>query len=212
LLKNFSDNLFEVGLVEKMSAEKEATDYQTIQLDKYASYDWRDKLVIKREGAEYFMEHTTEQRSRINYGILLHRVLAHISYKQQAEASLQQLHVQNVITDDECKVLTEKVSQLIDHPVIGNWFSKEWEVLTEVPVLVPGGRQSRMDRVLLGKKKTVVIDYKTGEKREQDRKQVESYAGLLSEMKYPNVEAYLLYLDPLEVVEVVKGSTLQLEF
>lgn len=201
-----------IGLIETGSIDKAGTEYTSLQLDRYASYDWREKLIIKREGSEFFLDRVTDQRAKINYGILLHKVLAHIHYKHDAEASLQELHVQNVITNDECRVLTEKVSQMMKHPVIAAWFNKEWDVLTEVPVLIPGGKQSRMDRVLLGKKKTIVIDYKTGENREQDRRQVESYAGLLSEMKYPNVEAYLLYLDELEVVEVAKGSTLQFEF
>jgi CRISPR/Cas system-associated exonuclease Cas4 (RecB family) len=63
---------------------------------------------------------------------------------------------------------------------------------------------------MFGKKNTVIIDYKTGVKKDQDRKQVEGYAGLLTQMGYPNVQGYLLYLEELEVVEVLAGSTLSL--
>ena len=65
---------------------------------------------------------------------------------------------------------------------------------------------------MLGKKKTVIVDYKTGAKKDRDREQVEGYAGLLAQMGYPNVHGYLLYLDNMEVVEVLAGPTLSLGF
>lgn len=79
---------------------------------------------------------------------------------------------------------------MMGHPIVGGWFGKEWEVRTEVPVLIPGGKQSRIDRVMIGRKNTVIVDYKTGEKKEQDRRQVEGYAGLLTQMGYPNVQGF----------------------
>ncbi len=63
---------------------------------------------------------------------------------------------------------------------------------------------------MIGAKRTVIIDYKTGEKKGQDRKQVEEYASVLSQMGYPNIEAYLLYFDGMEVVEVASRSNLSL--
>lgn len=211
LAANFIDGQLTIGSLERLS-EGASKDSNTVSLNEYASYDWREKLVIKREGAEFFLDEVSDKRASINYGILLHKILAHIKYKSEAMSSLKELHIQNVITEDELIILNQKVEMLMNHPIISGWFSKEWEILTEVPVLIPGGTQSRIDRALIGKKKTIVIDYKTGEKRSKDRKQVENYAGLLSEMGYPNVEAYLLYLDDLEIIEVVSGSTLSLEF
>ncbi|MCB0492714.1 MAG: PD-(D/E)XK nuclease family protein, partial [Cyclobacteriaceae bacterium] len=167
-------------------------------------------LVIKREGAEFFEEGISEKRASINYGILLHRLLAHIKYKSEAESVLNELHIKNEFTEEERVVLSGALKKMLDHEVVSSWFGKEWEVRNEVPVLIPGGRQSRIDRVMFGKKNTVIIDYKTGAKKDQDRKQVEGYAGLLTQMGYPNVQGYLLYLEELEVVEVLAGSTLSL--
>jgi major membrane immunogen (membrane-anchored lipoprotein) len=80
-------------------------------------------------------------------------------------------------------------------------------VKTEAAVLLPGDRQKRMDRVMFGKSRTVIVDYKTGEKSAGDREQVEQYVAVLGAMGYTQVSAYLVYLQNNEVVEVVSGST-----
>ncbi|MCB0489641.1 MAG: UvrD-helicase domain-containing protein [Cyclobacteriaceae bacterium] len=212
LAAQFKDDQLVIGTLKKLNVEDEGEEYLPATLNHYASFDWRQKLVIKREGIEFFEESVSEKRAKINYGILMHRLLAHIPHKQEAEAVLNELHIQNLFTEEEKNILLPQLKAMMAHPVIGTWFDKQWEVRTEVPVLIPGGRQSRIDRVMIGRKNTVIIDYKTGEKKQQDRTQVESYTGLLSQMGYPNVEGYLLYLDEMEVVTVVKGSTLSLEF
>ncbi len=210
LLPYFTGNQLQIGSLELLNNAVSKNDYLHESLKQYASFDWRQKLVIKREGAEYFEEAISGKRASINYGILLHRLLAHVKYKTEAENVLNELHIQNTFTEEERKVLAVALKKMLDHEVVSSWFGKEWEVRTEVPVLIPGGKQSRIDRVMIGKKNTVIIDYKTGAKKEQDRRQVEGYAGLLTQMGYPNVQGYLLYLDELEVVEVLSGSTLSL--
>lgn len=212
LSTHLQEDQLRMGTLELLDTTQPKNDYLPESLKHYASYDWRQKLVIKKEGAEFFEEGISEKRASINYGILLHRLLAHIKYKSEAERVLTDLHIKNEFTEEERVVLSEALKKMLDHEVVSSWFGKEWEVRTEVPVLIPGGRQSQIDRVMIGKKNTVIIDYKTGAKKDQDRKQVEGYASLLTQMGYPNVQGYLLYLEELEVVEVLAGSTLSLEF
>jgi hypothetical protein len=86
-------------------------------------------------------------------------------------------------------------------------------------VIIPGGAQDRLDRVIFRevtqknqtRNKAVIIDYKTGMKKSEDRRQVEEYAQALLQMEYVDVEGYLLYLDKLEVVPVVSKTNLSLE-
>lgn len=205
-----TDEGFEVGVLEKLETAEPISAFLPTSLAQYASFDWRKKLVIKREGSEFFLPSTTTARASINHGILLHRLLSHIHHQQDVPAALRQLQAQNTITQQERDVVEAQLLRMMEHPVVSGWFAREWTVLTEVPALIPGGKQSRLDRVMLGKKKTLVVDFKTGIKRQEDRAQVENYAGLLSQMGYPNVEGYLLYLDDLDVVEIISGSTLSL--
>ena len=213
-----SSGFFSFGKIETLSDPGMKESFIPVRLEHYPSYDWRKKLVIRREGGEFFLEEKTDQRQRINYGMLLHKALSRIHYKKDAEEVLNELNFEGVIMEKEAIELKEKVKSMMNHPVIGNWFSKEWHVRTEVPVIVPGSQSGRLDRVIFKevtqknqvKKKAIIVDYKTGAKKKDDRKQVEEYAHVLSQMGYVDVEGFLLYLDKLEIVLVVDKMNLSL--
>lgn len=212
--------VFSMGKEEALHDPRQEDSFIPVQLDFYPSFDWRKKLVIKREGTEFFMEEKTSQRKQINYGILLHRALSGIRYRQDADEVLKKLNFEGVIMEDEVVALREQIGKMMDHPVAGNWFSKEWHVQTEAPVIIPGGKAGRLDRVIFKevqqkgqlRRKAVIIDYKSGARKTEDRKQVEGYAQVLSQMGYVDVEGYLFYLDKLEPVLVVDKSNLSLPF
>jgi ATP-dependent exoDNAse (exonuclease V) beta subunit len=220
LKKNLDEGIdvFSIGELEELPDQEKDEVFKPVLLDRYPTFDWRKKLVIRREGSEFFMEEKTRQRQRINYGILLHRALSRIQYKSEVDEVLKKMNFEGVIMEEEAILLKEKIGEMMNHPVIGNWFGKEWKVQTEAPVIVPGGRSGRLDRVIFkevqqkgqSRKKAVIVDYKTGAKKAEDRKQVEEYARVLSQMGYVDVEAYLLYLNKLEIVLVVDKMNLSL--
>jgi len=203
-------NHYQVGTLERLDTKQTGEEYKPVALVEYTSYDWRKKLVIKKQGAEFFQPEVSNKRVRINFGITLHSALAKIHSAAQVKEVINELHVKNELLKEEMSVISLTLGNMMKHPVIGKWFSKEWSVKTEANVLMPGARQCRIDRVMMSPKRTVIVDYKTGEKKDIDRKQVEEYAGILRRMGYSNVEAYLLYLDEMEVVEVMSKSNLSL--
>jgi len=99
---------------------------------------------------------------------------------------------------------------VVNHSFMGSWFTKEWKIKAEALVLLPGGVQKRIDRIMLGKNRTVIVDYKTGARKALDKEQVETYANVLTQMGYPNVQAFLVYLKGLKVEEVISKSNLSL--
>jgi ATP-dependent helicase/nuclease subunit A len=208
-------NEFLLGAMENLNPTHE-NQSQSILLHRYMTFDWRKKIVIKREGTEFFAGGKSMDRQRINQGILMHRVLSLVHYKQDVDEVLHRLNREGIVMDDEVATLTATFKKMMDHPLIGNWFSTEWQIKTEVPVIIPGGKEGRLDRVIFkdqkrtGHGKATIIDYKTGKKKSEDRRQVEEYAGILSGMGYSDVEAFLLYLDNLEVVPVINKMNLNL--
>jgi hypothetical protein len=208
--------VFSKGEIDVLSDPEMDGGFIPVTLDHYPAIDWRKKLVIRREGREFFLEEKTDQRKRINYGILMHKALSLVHYKSDVEGALKRLNLEGVIIEEEAVLLRKKMDAMMDHPLIGNWFKKEWQVLTEIPVIIPGGTQDRLDRVIhkehknTGKHKAVIIDYKTGVRRAEDRKQVEAYSLALMQMGYVDVEGFLLYLDDMEVVPIVSKTNLSL--
>jgi ATP-dependent exoDNAse (exonuclease V) beta subunit len=207
---------FKRGELELISKASEKGGFNLVPLKHYPTKDWRKKLVIKREGTEFFLEEKTEKRKRINYGILMHRALSLIHYKTDVEKALNRLYLEGVIVEEEVEQLKIQLEKMMNHAQVGSWFKNDWEVLTEVPVIIPQGPQDRIDRVILkplknNKSKAVVIDYKTGVKKAEDRKQVEAYSQALMEMGYVDVEGYLLYLENLDIIPVVNKTNLSLD-
>ena len=114
--------------------------------------------------------------------------------KLEAEGSLN--------TDDYQKVVQLVEGNLqADSPLI-QWFSNDWEVKTEVPVLLPDGSLIRLDRVLLKEKEARILDFKTGMKDVKDERQVSFYKKSLKNMGYSKVTAHIAYLNPLEIIEI----------
>lgn len=207
---HFNGLIFEKGEMTRLEAAAGEGSVSTIQLNGYASCDWRKRMVIKRQGREFFDAGVSDRRTKINEGILLHQVLARIHYQKDWPEVVKIFFDENPMDEEVQGWVTARIQTMMQHPLISGWFDKQWQVKTEAAVLLPGDRQKRMDRVMFGKSLTVIVDYKTGEKSAGDREQVEQYAAVLGAMGYPDVQAFLVYLPSNEVVQVAEGSTLSL--
>jgi CRISPR/Cas system-associated exonuclease Cas4 (RecB family) len=65
---------------------------------------------------------------------------------------------------------------------------------------VPGGAQKRPDRILITKEAALVIDFKTGIKRDSHVVQVKEYMALVQTLTQLPVKGYLCYLEPTEII------------
>lgn len=210
LAQHVEQGVFEWGAIGYRAEVTQEADAEIMHLKEYRSVDWRKKLVIKRQGSEFFDENISDRRSKINRGILVHQVLSRIQYKTEASEVLDQFLLETALPETEQLKLREDIQSLMNHPQIGTWFTRDWKVKTEALVLLPGRDQKRIDRIMFGHSRTVLVDYKTGKKKPEDREQVERYANVLTQMGYPNVQAYLVYLQELRVEEVISKSNLSL--
>ena len=91
-------------------------------------------------------------------------------------------------------------------PPVASWFSPEWEVRTEIPILLPDGMENRIDRLLTNGKRAIIIDFKTGEPIKADQRQVLTYIEVLRKMNFLDIEGYWLYIKYKQVVSVSPGK------
>ena len=73
------------------------------------------------------------------------------------------------------------------------FFDSSWEVKNEREILMKDGSIYIPDRLLFSEKKTVVVDYKTGNPDNNHIIQIENYASVLKQMGYDNIDKYLIY-------------------
>ncbi|GHM98525.1 DNA helicase [Cytophagales bacterium WSM2-2] len=192
---------FTLGSIDS-KAETLSSTAKTTSLINYNTTSWRSKLVIKHSSQAVVETIEDEQRKKINYGIYLHTAFAQVRFSEDIPKAIDRLESDGSINAGEKQILTQRVQELLKNPQVADWFSPEWEIRNEVHSLLPGGKEYRIDRLLLKGKQAVVIDFKTGEQRKDDHKQMNEYCTMLTKMGF-NAEGYLLYLMDGEVVNVV---------
>lgn len=178
---------------------------ESLSLNEYVSTLWREKLVIRQTGSNYF-EQTDEARAKINYGIHMHAVLSRMKYADELEPTLKQILLEGLITEEQLESTRAQLKELFSLSEVASWFSRDWKVQTEVPIILPGGDESRLDRLIYNGKRAVVIDFKTGELRKGDNQQVLAYQDILRKMNFTDVRGFLLYLRNAQLVEVPAGK------
>lgn len=185
------------------SADQERAGLPTIRMTRYPVGNWRSKLVIKRTAENFF----DDSDRRVASGIKLHAILSRLNYGDEIEFGLDQLLREGLISDEEKEGLLTQLQGLMSDEEIGSWFSRDWQsVRTEVPILLPDGKEKRIDRLLTNGQKAVVIDFKTGRGERAHEKQVLEYMGLLTKMDFTSVKGFLLYLQDGKVVSVVSRN------
>ncbi len=202
---NESAGEYSVGSWVKSIEAKNEILHDAVSLKKYPAFHWRDKLVIRQTAKEYFNP-AEEKFEKINFGIHLHTILSRISYEAEVNDTLDQFLLDGFITHEERNPLYDQLQELMRIPPVASWFSPEWEVRTEIPILLPDGTENRIDRLLINGKRAIIIDFKTGEPLKSDQRQVLTYIEILRKMNFLDVEGYLLYIKYKQVVSVSPGK------
>ncbi len=168
----------------------------------YQSSDWSQKIAIRKRGVNFFEVVTPEWKAKINYGMLMHEILAAVRSEKEASVLINRYHQDGDISGDERDTLTEQLNLIFSNTLVRSWFNTGEVIKTEASVISGSDAEKRPDRVLIDGKNAVVIDFKTGAEKPADRRQVQEYQALLQEMGYEKVDAYLLYITQNKVVKV----------
>ena len=173
------------------------------KLKPFRNTPWEDKLAVLSHSSEFFIQNSPFLQERINHGLLMHDVMSRIEYSEDSSEALQDMIYQGRITEAQRTELTKLLNEAFGIPQVKRWFSHEWkQVINERALLTTNGDIRIPDRVLVGDTETVVIDFKFGKARDEYRDQIKEYASLLQSMHYPNVKAYLYYVEDKKIVEV----------
>ena len=182
---------------------KELKDKPSFELQDYPSGDWDSKINIQHSADDFFMKSMEYIQEKVNYGTLMHELFARIKDGSEVAEIIDEFYYSGKIGSDDRKLLVDKVNEMINRPLVADWFSKKWEVITEDAILNESGKLRIPDRVLIGKNETLVIDYKFGEQYDKSIDQVKEYIELLKSMDYPNVKGYVYYAEK-NIVESVE--------
>ncbi len=145
----------------------------------------------------------SDQRTAIEEGLLMHRILELVIRKRDIPAAILNTVESGQISANEVDHWQNRVERALELEKVRDWFADGIEVLNERDILLPDGSRYRPDRVVLDGKKAILIDYKTGSQRTGYEMQLKTYTDLVVEMGYHSVEGWLFYTDILKAQRVV---------
>jgi ATP-dependent helicase/nuclease subunit A len=145
----------------------------------------------------------SEERSAVEEGLLMHRVLELIVRREDLPKAVLTVVEEGQIPAAEFDHWIERIERAFAIEEVNRWFADGVEVLNERDILLPDGRRYRPDRVVLEGSKAVLLDYKTGSPGRHYHRQLQTYADVVSQMGYSEVEGWLFYTDVLQVERVV---------
>lgn len=207
LSKNFDGTIFELG-TPAPAHPKESISVQDHFLTNYPTVDPALKLSAATEH-DFWKQLDTEKANNIRSGIRLHSIMAQLKTFEiialdNTVASITNLMVlKGSFSEEDATGFRTKISNLFATlPHLHQWFAPGWEVINEHKILAKGATYIP-DRVVVKNKQAVILDFKRGSKSDSHKNQIKNYGDLLTQMGY-NVEGmYLVYIELVELEEVI---------
>lgn len=157
----------------------------------------------------------------IKEGKELHDILSRIKTENDLEQALKDAKNEGIISTEKVAQKRQEILDLFAFVKANgyNWFDDVWEVKNEIEFIKYGtenvgdetrdvsGNILRADRVLFSENEIIVIDYKSGFKKQDEHvSQVQEYMSLLAEMRpEETIRGYLLYTT-IKVIKPVENA------
>jgi len=138
----------------------------------------------------------------IGYGLLMHDILSHIKFEDDIKPALQTFSGIGRISDKEIPELENKLVSILNKEELKPLFSSGKTVHNEADIRLASGKWLRPDRVVSEGETAWVIDYKTGVRDSNHRKQVSEYKDALYQLGFTDVNGMLVYLENEDIVAV----------
>jgi ATP-dependent exoDNAse (exonuclease V) beta subunit len=129
-------------------------------------------------------------------GNLIHEVLQRIELNPEKRGEImQQMLREKRIARESCDDIALAVENVLQQDICKKIFAEHEELLSEQTILLPGGEVLRPDLVaLMPNRSVIIIDYKSGDPRNEHRTQIDAYIKAFKEMGYAKVEGELVYI------------------
>lgn len=133
-------------------------------------------------------------------GEILHQLIASASQLIEIEAKTKQLADYYLWPAAQREEALAKIRQIQKSEGLSEFFNDQNNLLIEREFYDEQGEIFRPDRLLVKGDSVSILDFKSGEQREQDKKQVKAYASALNELGYKTDALFLYYFNDESIV------------
>lgn len=149
---------------------------------------------------------SAERSQYIDEGLLFHSLLASVRTLDDLPAAMDRLETHGLCPDTHTRDhLATMLQEAFSDEQARDWFHPRWTVFNEQEILclredgIP--RRLRPDRVITDGRRTLVIDYKTGQPHPDHAQQVHQYIDRLRDMGHTDTTGFLWYVRDHRIVE-----------
>ena len=187
-----SDNSYILSTSASLPPRKESTE-QSVS-SQYVSIPIKERLTLRSHSEDDF--DTDAPLAMVDLGILMHLWLSYIRTWEDKDKALQRLINSGQVTHNQAIEMQKqmiRLQELINQYNHDDWFSDEYQILTEQDIITTSQNTYRPDRVMIKDKHAIIIDYKFGQKQSKSYvEQVRNYILQLREMGY-TCKGYIIY-------------------
>lgn len=142
-----------------------------------------------------------EVTEKINRGNLIHEILKRVKYSTELSKVINKMYHEGLINENEKTELGKEINSLIRLHSLNRYFEPPYKIINERR-LISGGKIKIPDRVVVHGRQAVVIEYKTGEEKNEHALQLKDYGSELSKFGFDEVKMILVYTEQQKVVEI----------
>lgn len=187
-----SFDIFPVSDLKKQK-KKEKKDYQSENINsisQQAENTSNIEIATTSKNYQNRVEH-------VRMGIFTHEILSKIKTKKDVSRVLNSYVLEGKITNEEKTSILERIENVLDDANYSDYFAENLKIINEREMFTTEDGQTktyRPDRLVETKDGFIIIDFKTGEEKEKDQKQVETYKNKLEQFGKKVVKTDVIYI------------------
>ncbi|MCQ2298090.1 MAG: UvrD-helicase domain-containing protein [Bacteroidales bacterium] len=180
-------------------ADKEEAGVGNTSVEQLTYDGWPQRVEIAEQARRIF---DTASMERIEEGVTLHEIFAKMRNKNDADAAIEEYAKEQGLDEQKTLEISSQIAKLMRNEGFAKFFDPRYECINECNMVMDyeeedgtrGRGVRRPDRIVLADGETWVVDFKTGSESKKHQQQVRNYCNAISEMGYPGVKGYLLYI------------------
>lgn len=187
-----SFDIFPVSDLKKQK-KKEKKDYQSENINSISQQTEKvSNIEIATTSKNY-----QNRVAHVRMGIFTHEILSQIKTNKDVTKVLNSYLLEGKITNEEKTSILERIENVLNDVNYSDYFAENLKIINEREMFATENEQSktyRPDRLVETKDGFIIIDFKTGEEKEKDQKQVETYKNKLEQYGKKVVKTDVIYI------------------
>ena len=169
---------------------------------KFISTPWQEHNIVLLASASKLWN--TAQGEAIDYGNLLHEIMANIITENDIEKVVSKYEQQGFLDEQQTLLIKEIINKIVCHSELKKYYSNNVVVFNEREIVDVDNQIVIPDRLVFNSRnEVVIIDYKTGKPSKSYHQQLLKYEQVLKSMNFNVIKKLLIYInEEIDVVEV----------